>query len=92
VEKLEKALADNSNIDRFSTYVGSGAVRFYLPMDVLLENENIAQMVVVAKDLAARDRLHAQLNTILATQFSDIITRVSPLSWGLPSAGPSNTG
>ena len=88
VEKLEKALADNSNIDRFSTYVGSGAVRFYLPMDVLLENENIAQMVVVAKDLAARDRLHAQLNTILATQFSDIVTRVSPLELGPPVGWP----
>ena len=88
VEKLEKALADNSNIDRFSTYVGSGAIRFYLPMDVLLENENIAQMVVVAKDLAARDRLHAQLNTILATQFSDIITRVSPLELGPPVGWP----
>ena len=47
-------------------------------MDVLLENENSAQLVVVAKNLAARDRLHAQLNKILATQFSDIITRVSP--------------
>ena len=88
VEKLEKALADNSNIDRFSTYVGSGAIRFYLPMDVLLENENIAQMVVVAKDLAARDRLHAQLNTILATQFSDITTRVSPLELGPPVGWP----
>jgi multidrug efflux pump subunit AcrB len=88
VEKLEKALAGNSNIDRFSTYVGSGAIRFYLPMDVLLENENIAQMVVVAKDLEARDRLHAQLNRILATQFSDIITRVSPLELGPPVGWP----
>jgi hypothetical protein len=50
-------------------------------MDVLLANENIAQMVVVAKDLKARDRLHRQLNRILATRFSDIITRVSP--WNL---------
>jgi hypothetical protein len=53
VKSWKKALAGNSNIDRFSTYVGSGAIRFYLPMDVLLENENIAQMVVVAKDLGA---------------------------------------
>ncbi len=42
--------------------------------------KNSAQLVVVAKNLAARDRLHAQLNKILATQFSDIITRVSPSS------------
>ena len=81
-EKLEKALAGNSNIDHYSTYVGSGAIRFYLPMDVLLENENSAQLVVVAKNLAARDRLHAQLNKILATQFSDIITtRIAPGAW-----------
>ena len=88
VEKLEKALVGNSNINRYSTYIGSGAIRFYLPMDVLLENENIAQMVVVAKDLEARDRLHAQLNRILATQFSDIITRVSPLELGPPVGWP----
>ena len=36
VEKLEKALAGNRNVERFSTYVGSGAIRFYLPMDCLL--------------------------------------------------------
>lgn len=88
VEKLEKALVGNSNINRYSTYIGSGAIRFYLPMDVLLENENIAQMVVVANDLEARDRLHAQLNRILATQFSDIITRVSPLELGPPVGWP----
>ncbi len=87
-EKLEKALAGNRNVDRFSTYVGSGAIRFYLPMDVLLANENIAQMVVVAKDLKARDRLHRQLNRILATRFSDIITRVSPLELGPPVGWP----
>lgn len=81
-EKLEKALAGNRNVERFSTYVGSGAIRFYLPMDVLLANENIAQIVVVAKDLKARDRLHRQLNRILATRFSDIITRVSPWNLG----------
>ena len=88
VKKLEKALAGNGNIDRYSTYVGSGAIRFYLPMDVLLENENIAQMVVVAKGLETRDRLHAQLNRLLATQFSDIITRVSPLELGPPVGWP----
>lgn len=88
VEKLETWLAGNRYIDHFSTYVGSGAIRFYLPMDVLLENENTAQMVVVAKSLDDRDRLHEQLNTILATQFSDIITRVSPLELGPPVGWP----
>lgn len=88
VERLEKSLIGNDNIDHFSAYVGSGAIRFYLPMDVLLENENTAQLVVVAKNLAARDRLREQLSTLLAGHFSDITTRVSPLELGPPVGWP----
>ena len=87
-ERLERALAGNRNIDHYSTYVGSGAIRFYLPMDVLLDNENTAQLVVVAKDLAARDRLREQLNTLLSAQFSDLTSRVSPLELGPPMGWP----
>ncbi|MDX5630509.1 MULTISPECIES: efflux RND transporter permease subunit [unclassified Brenneria] len=85
---LEKTLAGNENIDHYSTYVGTGAIRFYLPMDVLSDNENIAQLVVVAKDLAARDRLIRQLNETLAREFGDITTRVSPLELGPPVGWP----
>lgn len=87
-ERLEKALRGNADIDHYTTYVGSGAVRFYLPMDVLLDNENTAQLVVVAKNLAARDRLRQQLTTLLASQFADLTTRVSPLELGPPVGWP----
>ena len=86
--RLEQALKGNPNIDHFSTYVGSGAVRFYLPMDVLLDDENTAQLVVVARGLKERDKLRAQLQTILARDFSDITTRVSPLELGPPVGWP----
>ncbi len=85
---LEKALQGNSNIARFSSYIGSGAIRFYLPMDVALENENIAQLVVVAKDLASRNLLQQQISDILARQFSDIVARVYPLELGPPVGWP----
>ncbi len=87
-ERLEHALKDNPNIDHFSTYVGSGAVRFYLPMDVLLNDENTAQVVIVAKSLEDRDTLRARLETVLARDFSDITTRVSPLELGPPVGWP----
>lgn len=87
-ERLEHALKNNPNIDHFSTYVGSGAVRFYLPMDVLLNDENTAQLVIVAKSLEDRDKLRAQLETVLARDFSDITTRVSPLELGPPVGWP----
>lgn len=87
-ERLERALKGNTDIDHYTTYVGSGAVRFYLPMDVLLDNENTAQLVVVAKNLAARDRLRQQLTTLLTSQFADLTTRVSPLELGPPVGWP----
>lgn len=87
-ERLEKAISGNENIDHYTTYVGSGAVRFYLPMEVLLDNENTAQLVIVAKDLAARDRLQQQLAALLASQFGELTTRVSPLELGPPVGWP----
>lgn len=86
--RLEQALQGNPYVDHFSSYVGSGAVRFYLPMDVLLNDENTAQLVVVAKSLDDRDKLSAQLDALLARNFSDIITRVSPLELGPPVGWP----
>lgn len=88
VKQLEAKLSGNTNIDHFSSYSGSGAVRFYLPMDVLNDDENIAQLVVVAKNLAARDRLKAELDRLLAGEFSDVVTRVSPLELGPPVGWP----
>ncbi|MDE1185455.1 MAG: efflux RND transporter permease subunit [Pantoea sp.] len=87
-DRLEKALIRDPDVDHFSSYVGSGAIRFYLPMDVLLDNENTAQLVVVAKDLQARDRLQRTLDNLLARQFSDITSRVSPLELGPPVGWP----
>lgn len=53
--RLEQAVSASHDVDHYSSYVGTGAIRFYLPMDVLLDDENTAQLVVVAKSLAARE-------------------------------------
>lgn len=86
--RLEQILRGDRDVANFTSYVGSGAIRFYLPMDVLPDNENIAQLVVVAKDLAARDRLRSRLEQTLAADFADITTRVSPLELGPPVGWP----
>ena len=88
VQKLEKILSNDPNVDRFSTYIGSGAVRFYLPMDVLLDNENIAQLVIVAKSLQQRDVLKVKLDRLMDTEFSAFVSRVSPLELGPPVGWP----
>ncbi|QDY44114.1 efflux RND transporter permease subunit [Candidatus Pantoea soli] len=88
VQRLEQALQGNAAIDHYSAYVGSGALRFYLPMEVLPDDENTAQFVVVARDLAARQRLQTQLTALLARDFHTLTTRVSPLELGPPVGWP----
>ncbi|TPN81173.1 efflux RND transporter permease subunit [Mesorhizobium sp. CU2] len=86
--KLEDILKQDPAVERFSTYVGSGAIRFYLPMDVLLTNDNIAQAVVVAKGLAERDALRARLDEAFRGQFGDVVARATPLELGPPVGWP----
>ena len=58
--RFDAMLEGDPDVERWSTYVGQGAIRFYLPLDVQLANPFFAQAVIVAKDVAARDRLHGQ--------------------------------
>ncbi|PPQ27828.1 hypothetical protein CCR94_19115 [Rhodoblastus sphagnicola] len=57
-------------------------------MDVLLNNDNIAQTVVVAKSLAARDALKARLEDSFRENFPDVVARASPLELGPPVGWP----
>ncbi len=68
--------------------MGRGAIRFYLPLNVQLPNDFFTQSVVVAKDVAARERIRAKLETLLANDFPNAITRVSPLELGPPVGWP----
>ena len=81
-------LKDDPDVKSWSTYVGRGAIRFYLPLDVKLPNDFFSQAVVIAKDVAARDRLHAKLEKALAEQLPSAVTRVSPLELGPPVGWP----
>jgi multidrug efflux pump subunit AcrB len=87
-KKLEAILKSDADVERFSTYVGSGAIRFYLPMDVLLTNDNISQIVVVTKGLRQRDALRERLEKVFRDQFPDAVARATPLELGPPVGWP----
>src|SRR5215468_5204240 len=87
-EKLDGLLEGDPDVDHWSTYVGRGAIRFYLPLDVQLPNDFFTQAVVVAKDVAARDRLHTRLEAALAENFPSAVSSVSPLGLGPPVGWP----
>jgi multidrug efflux pump subunit AcrB len=86
--KLDAVLKDNPDVSSWSTYVGRGAIRFYLPLNVQLNNDFFAQAVVIAKDVAARKRLQATLEKKLADEFPSVVSRVSPLELGPPVGWP----
>ncbi len=56
MKRFDAALKDDPDVARWSTYVGRGAIRFYLPLNAQLPNDFFNQAVIVAKDVAARDR------------------------------------
>jgi multidrug efflux pump subunit AcrB len=86
--RLDAALAEDPDVKRWSTYVGRGAIRFYLPLNVQLALPFFTQAVVVAKDLPGRERLHRRLEALLAEQFPEAVARVYPLELGPPVGWP----
>jgi multidrug efflux pump subunit AcrB len=87
-KKLDEVLAKDADVSRWSTYIGRGAIRFYLPLNVQLPNDFFAQQVIVAKDVAGRQRLQSKIEQLLAEEFPSLTTRVYPLELGPPVGWP----
>ena len=87
-KRFDAALKDDKDVARWSTYVGRGAIRFYLPLNVQLPNNFFAQAVLVATDVPARDRLKVKLEKLLADEFPSVVARVYPLELGPPVGWP----
>jgi multidrug efflux pump subunit AcrB len=86
--RMDKLLKSDQDVDHWSTYVGQGAVRFYLPLNVQLPNDFFAQVVVVTKGVEQRERVKARLEHALATEFPSAVGRVYPLELGPPVGWP----
>ena len=88
VDRLEATLKDDPDIAHWSTYIGQGAVRFYLPLDQQLQNPYYAQLVVVSKGLESREALKARLQQRLREDFVGIGSNVQGLEMGPPVGRP----
>src|SRR5262249_60638120 len=64
--RAERLLAGDPDIVTYTTYVGQGSPRFWLGLNPVLPNPNFAQIVIVTKDLAARERVKARLQREIA--------------------------
>ncbi|MGP2490999.1 efflux RND transporter permease subunit [Mesorhizobium sp. PUT5] len=88
MERFERTLAGNPDIDHWSSYIGQGAVRFVLTLDVQAANPYFGQTVIVTKDVEARDRVKAQIGKVLREQFVGTDTFVKTLELGPPVGRP----
>ena len=87
-QKLETILDQESGVEHFVTYVGSGSPRFYLPLDQQLTQSNFAQFVLVAKSIPERERVRDRLLKLFDSDFPGLRGRVSRLENGPPVGFP----
>jgi len=81
-------LEGNPDILRWSSYVGQGAPRFILSLDVQLATPAFGQTVIVTKDLETRDRVLAGFRDYLLRTFPDTDAYVKLLDIGPPVGRP----
>ena len=81
-------LAGNPDVERWSTYVGQGAVRFVLSFDVQPPDTSFGQTIIVTKSLEVRDKLRADLQKYLKETFVGTDAYVKLLDIGPPVGRP----
>ena len=89
VKRVEALLAADTDVVQTTAYVGRSSPRFYLP---LLQEEfsspNYAELVAVATDSAARERVMARLRDAFSRDFAGVRARIERLPNGPPVGYP----
>jgi multidrug efflux pump len=87
-KRVEARLMQLDGVEHVTTWLGSGLPRFVLTLDQIFQQTNVSQMIVLPRDLAARDRLHDALPALLAAEFPEARGRAKLLPNGPPVAYP----
>ncbi|MHA6202956.1 efflux RND transporter permease subunit [Dyella soli] len=88
VKRFEAAIKDRKEVNNYVSFVGSGAPRFYLPLDQQLTQPNFAQFIITARDIKQREILAHDLESLLQRDFTAVRSRVSRLENGPPVGFP----
>ncbi|MGE6264169.1 efflux RND transporter permease subunit [Aeromonas media] len=88
VKRMEQLLAKDEDVRFYTAYTGAGAPRFYLSLDPEMPNPGYAQLVVMTRDLEARERVRSRLMAMAGEQFPQAWVRVTRLELGPPVGFP----
>jgi len=86
--RFEAAMRRDKDVESLTSFVGTGAPRFYLPLDQIFPQSNVAQVIVMPVSTEARDALRERVIRLLATDFSNLRGRVKLLPNGPPVPYP----
>ncbi|HYD97344.1 MAG TPA: efflux RND transporter permease subunit [Noviherbaspirillum sp.] len=86
--KFENFIRKQEGVESVTTYVGTGSPRFYLPLDQIFPQSNVSQVVVLAKDLKARETLRLKIVDAFKNDFPEVRGRVKLLPNGPPVPYP----
>ncbi|MFZ6725427.1 efflux RND transporter permease subunit [Undibacterium sp. MH2W] len=87
-KKFEAFIKKQDGVESYTSYVGNGSPRFYLPLDQILPQTNVTQIVVLAKDLKAREELRLKIAHQFKVDFPEVRGRVKLLPNGPPVPYP----
>jgi multidrug efflux pump len=89
VKEAETLLKGDKDIETYTAYVGQGSPRFWLGLNPQLPNEAFAEIVIVAKDVGARERIKAKIeNAADEGMLSQARVRVDRFNFGPPVGFP----
>lgn len=87
-KKFEAFIQKQPGVQSVTSYVGTGSPRFYLPLDQIFPQTNVTQIVVLPKDLKARESLRLAINKAFKEDFPEVRGRVKLLPNGPPVPYP----
>jgi multidrug efflux pump len=88
VRRVEKRIMTMPDAGSVTSFVGQGAPRFYLSLDQIFPQSNVAQMILVPPSFEARERIRHTLPSILHEEFPEVRSRVRLLPNGPPVPYP----
>ncbi|MGD0721302.1 MAG: efflux RND transporter permease subunit, partial [Roseiarcus sp.] len=87
--QAEGLLAGDADATSYTTYIGKGSPRFWLGLLPVQPNESFSQIVIVARDVDARERIKARLEAALAKgALSAARVRIDRFNFGPPVGFP----
>lgn len=87
--KAEAMVDGDDDVSTYTTYIGQGSPRFWLGLNPQLPNEAFAEIVIVSKDVEARERIKARLEKALAAgALPEARVRVDRFNFGPPVGFP----